>query len=92
MINRIWCLKQDTLQVRGMVKLDFICVGFAELQGTESKRKNTNDKNMSSAGFEPATFRTALKADPAPLTTLLRWLDIYVKEPYLSMTRVSDYN
>ena len=37
-------------------KLDFICMGFAELRGIGSKQEIQNE-NMYPAGFEPITVR-----------------------------------
>ena len=41
------------------VKLDFICMGFAEQWETGKERKIQNENLKSSVRFEPATFNLA---------------------------------
>ena len=47
--------------------VDFICIGFLELQGTQSKLELQNKKSLSTVGFEPGTFhlrsRRAINCD-----------------------------
>ena len=57
MINRIWGIKQLRLQVNGHAW--FHLYGFAELFGTEKKRKKSKLKYMSPVGFEPTPRHSA---------------------------------
>ena len=60
MINRIWGLKQQWLQVNGII--DFICMGTAELFGTRSERKIQNENKCIQRDSNPRHHSTIGKS------------------------------